>query len=327
MQHALRFFSLAGLSLFLLLLFTFPVSANSKLVIANGGASGYLMPNNLPSLAMAISMQPDSIKIDLMLTKDNQLIVFSSSTLEKNTNVAERFLEKKREDGSYHVIDFNLDEIKQLSLKDPTNHFPADLSLQLSIPTFQEMLTLVRGLEKTLVRSIPIVVEPKQAWLYRKEGVDINQQVLTTLKEYNYTGSENDIILLSFDAQELKRMKKELMPQMQMNIQLIQLIDSNTGTESMVEEWGEWVSYNYDWMFSNSGLHSIGRYAAGIGLHKSMLADNSGALLLSDFITDTHQLGMTVYTFPVNKNDQSTSPFVKNFTEELEFYYFTVGVD
>ncbi len=327
MQKLLSLLGSAGLGLLLLLFNLSPLSAESQVVIANGGASGYLMEHTLPSVALAVAMEADLIKQDLVLTKDNQVIVFGNPTLEGATNVAELFPGRAREDGRYHVLDFTVDEIRQLVLHDPAGRFPANLHPRLTIPTLSEELAMIRGLEKSLQRTIRIAAEIKQPWLHRKVGRDISEQVLTILQEYGYTGHEDDIILLTFDAEELQRIARELLPRMRMSIKLIQLIDSNEGSETMVEEWGELVSYNYDWMFSKSGLRSLKRYVAGVGLHKSMLADNRGTLLLPDFIENTHQLGMVVYTFPVEKEAQSIPPFVNSFDEELEFFYFTVGVD
>lgn len=326
MRRHFSFFQSGGICLLLLLLTACPLSAESKTVIANGGASGYLMEHNLPSVALAVAMEADFIKQDLVLTKDDQIIVFRDPTLERVTNVAEIFPDRAREDGRYHVLDFTLDEIRQLTLHDPTGHFPAELYPRLTIPTFSEELAMIRGLEKTLNKTIHIAPEIKQPWLYHKNGRDISRLTLTILQEYGYSAQE-DNILLSFDAEELQRIAKELLPEMGMSIKLIQLIDSNQGTETMVEEWGDLVSYNYDWMFSKSGLRSLKRYAAGIGLSKFMLTDDKGTLLLPGFIENVHQLGMTIYTLPTPQEGQSRLPFVDSFEEELAFFYFTMGVD
>lgn len=95
----------------------------------------------------------------------------------------------------------------------------------------------------------------------------------------------------------------------------------------MTEEWGEWVSYNYDWMFSKSGLRSLGGTVAAIGLPKYMLADSRGKLLLESFIENAHQLGTMIFTYPVQKDEKTRLPFISSFEEELGFFYFTVGVD
>ncbi len=327
MQKLLSLLGSAGLGLLLLFFNACPLAAQSKVVIASGGASGYLMEHTLPAVALAVAMEADLIKQDLVLTKDNQVIVFGNLTLEGATNVAELFPGRAREDGRYHVLDFTLDEIRRLILHDPAGRFPATLHPRLTIPTLSEELAMIRGLEKSLQRTIRVAAEIKQPWLHRKEGRDISEQVLTIFQEYGYSGHKDEIVLLSFDAEELQRIARELLPRMRMSIKLIQLIDSNEGSETMVEEWGELASYNYDWMFSKSGLRTLKRYVAGVGLHKSMLADNRGTLLLPDFIENTHQLGMVVYTFPLQKEAQSIPPFVNSFEEELDFYYFTVGVD
>ena len=114
---------------------------------------------------------------------------------------------------------------------------------------------------------------------------------------------------------------------MGMRIKLVQLIESNEGQETMSEEWGEWTSYNYDWMFSKSGLRSLSASVAAIGLPKQMLADSQGKLLLADFVKNARQLDTMIFTFPIQKEEASRLPFVESFDEELEFFYFTVGVD
>ncbi len=327
MQYRHRLLCLAGVLAIICLSAVSAHSSPEKQIIANGGASGYLLPDTLPSLAMAAVMQPDSIKINLVLSKDNQPMGFNSLTLGRASNVSDIFPEKMREDGSYHVIDFTTDEIKQLTLKDGQNRYPTALSLPLTIPTFAEELALIRALEIRFARSFPIAIELKKLWYYQKKGRDLNKTALTILKSFNYSSADDDVTLLSYDAEALKRTAKELLPGMQLNIKLIQLIDGNDGKENMQEEWGELVSYNYDWMFSKSGLRSIGRYAAGVALPKTMLSDASGNLLLADFVEDAHQLGMKVYTFPVNRDDHLLLPYVSSFPEELEFLYYTAGID
>lgn len=95
----------------------------------------------------------------------------------------------------------------------------------------------------------------------------------------------------------------------------------------MTEERRKWVSYNYDWMFSNSGLRSLAGSVAAIGLPKYMLSDSRGKQLLASFVANAHQLGIMIFTFPVQKDEQTRLPFVHSFEEELGFFFFTVGVD
>ena len=312
----------------LLLIFTFsPLAAQAKLVIAQGGAAGYLMEHTLPAVTLAIAMDADIIKMDLVLSRDNEVIVFGSATLEKATNVAEIFPERIREDGLFYALDFDLDEIRQLTLRDPAGRFPAGLQPRLTIPTFDEELSLIRSLERSLNKEILIAVEIKQPWLHHKEGRDISVPVLNILRRYGYTGQADNTFLLSYDAAELQRIAKTLLPERQMSIKLVQLVESNEGRETMTKEWGEWASYNYDWMFSNTGLRSLAGSVAAIALPKEMLVDSQGQLKLDTFVKNAHLLGTMIFTYPIQKDAPTRIPFVSTFEEELEFFYFTANVD
>jgi glycerophosphoryl diester phosphodiesterase len=315
------------ITLLLLAFTTCPLAAQEKMVIAQGGAAGYLMEHTLPAVTLAIAMDADIIKIDLVLSRDYEVIVFGSTTLDKATNVAQIFPERIREDGQFYALDFDLEEIRQLTLRDPAGRFPAGLHPRLTIPTFEEELSLIRSLERSLDKEIRIAVEIKQPWLHHKEGHDISVPVLNILRRYGYTGQTDNIFLLSYDAAELERIAKTLLPEKQMSLKLVQLIESNEGRETMTKEWGEWTSYNYDWMFSNTGLRSLAGSVAAIGLPKEMLADSQGQLKLDTFVKNAHLLETMIFTFPIQKDAPTRLPFVKSFEEELEFFYFTVGVD
>ncbi len=329
MKSFFHFFCYCNTLLILLAFICSPNELAAKLVIAEGGASGYLMEHNLPSLALAASMNADIIKLDLVMTADNEIIVYGSTDIARASNVAEIFPDRAREDGQYYVLDFTLDEIRQLTLMDPAGRFPVELQPRLTIPTLEESLGLLKALDISLGRKKPIriAVELKQPWFHRREGKDISRHVLGILQKYNDTSIADNIFLLSYDTMELRRIGKQLLPEMQMTVKLVQLIESNDGQENMTEEWGQWVSYNYDWMFSKSGLRSLAGTVAGIGLPKYMLADSHGKLLLEGFVKNTHQLGLLIFTFPVQKDDPTRIPFVRSFEEELGFFYFTAGVD
>ncbi|MCK5070153.1 MAG: glycerophosphodiester phosphodiesterase, partial [Desulfocapsa sp.] len=326
MRH-FTFWIKQSLAVLLLAIVLSPIPATAKMVIAQGGASGYLMEHTLPAVAMAIAINTDSIKIDTVLTSDNEVIVSSSPKITDSTNVAEIFPDRMREDYQYYALDFTLEEIRQLSLRDTKGRFPDELQLRLTIPTLEEELSLIEALNRSLEKNIHIAVEIKQAWLHRKEEKDISRSVLSILQKYGYSGAYDRLLLMSYDAKELRRIRKELLPELGLDIKLVQLIESNEGQETMVEEWGEYHSYNYDWMFSKSGLRSLTGSVAAIGLPKDMLAAPEGTLLLDDFIKNAQQLGTMIFTFPIQKDLEKRVPFGASFEEELEFFYFTVGVD
>ena len=88
--------------------------AADKVVIAHRGASGYLPEHTLPAKAMAYARGADYLEQDLVMTKDNELVVLHDHYLDRVTDVAERFPDRARKDGRYYAIDFTLAEIKSL---------------------------------------------------------------------------------------------------------------------------------------------------------------------------------------------------------------------
>lgn len=94
-------------------LFSSIVSAE-PLVIAHRGASGYLPEHTLEAKTLAYAMKPDYIEQDVVMTKDDQLVVLHDHYLDRVTDVAERFPNRARADGRYYAIDFTLAEIKTL---------------------------------------------------------------------------------------------------------------------------------------------------------------------------------------------------------------------
>ncbi|MDD3815481.1 MAG: glycerophosphodiester phosphodiesterase [Desulfocapsaceae bacterium] len=331
MDYKILIIKSSGWIFLLLVMMAVFAQAGDKIVIAHRAASGYLMEHNLPSVALAVAMGSDYIEQDLVMTQDDQVIVLHGPTLDRVTNVAELFPGRERKDGKFYAIDFTLAEVKQLHLKEPypnSGRFPDNnKNLQLIVPTFQEELELIRGLEKTLHKSIGIYPEIKQPWFHRKEGKDISMTVVKILREYGYKSQEDKIFLQCFDPEELRRIHDELFPVLQMNLKLIQLIDDNNGNETKSLQWGEWINYNYDWITSKSGLRTLSSYIAGIGMDKSMLVDNAGNLLLPDLVSDAHSLGMVVHPYTFRREKESVPPYVGTFDELLEFFYFKVGVD
>ena len=86
--------------------------SNEKIVIAHRGASGYLPEHTLPAKAMAYAQGADYLEQDLVMTKDDHLVVLHDHYLDRVTDVADRFPDRARKDGRYYAIDFTLDEIR-----------------------------------------------------------------------------------------------------------------------------------------------------------------------------------------------------------------------
>jgi len=193
--------------------------SHHKIVIAHRGASGYLPEHTMESKAMAYAMDVDFIEQDVVLTSDNVPVVMHDIYLDEVTNVSKIYPKRSRKDGRFYIIDFTLDEIKQLSVneridlstKKPAfpNRFPIGKS-DFRLHTFQNEIELIQGLNKSTGKTIGIYPEIKNPAFHQENGKDISKIILKMLADYGYTNKLHACILQCFDADELKRIRFDL---------------------------------------------------------------------------------------------------------------------
>ena len=85
------------------------------IVIAHRGASGYLPEHTSEAKALAHGMGADFIEQDVVLTRDNAAIVLHDVQIDTVTDVASRFPNRRRADGRFYAIDFDLAEIASVT--------------------------------------------------------------------------------------------------------------------------------------------------------------------------------------------------------------------
>lgn len=313
---------------------------NPKVVIAHRGASGYLPEHTLPAKAMAYAQGADFLEQDLVMTKDNQLVVLHDHYLDRVTDVADRFPDRARADGRYYAIDFTLDEIKSLKFTEGfdivdgkkvqsyPNRFPMGTS-DFRVHTFQEEIEFIQGLNKSTGKNIGIYPEIKSPWFHQQEGKDISTRTLEVLKDYGYTTKDANVYLQCFDANELKRIKNTLLPKLGMDLKLIQLIAYTDWNETQEQKPdGSWVNYSYDWMFEPDSMKEVAKYADGIGPDYHMLFNENSTpnnIQLTGMVQDAHANKMAVhpYTIRVDKLPK----YAKDSNQLYEIIYNTANVD
>ncbi len=172
------------------------------------------------------------------------------------------------------------------------------------VHTFREEIEFVQGLNHSTGKNIGIYPEIKAPWFHKQEGKDISSKVLAVLKQYGYTGKNDNVYLQCFDANELKRIKNELEPKLGMDLKLVQLIAYNDWQETYEQKAdGKWVEYDYDWMFKPGAMKKIAQYADGIGpdYHMLVVADQSkpGHIVLTDMVKEAHASKLAVHPFTI----------------------------
>ncbi|WP_299945560.1 glycerophosphodiester phosphodiesterase [uncultured Microbulbifer sp.] len=314
-------------------------NVKNTLVIAHRGASAYLPEHTLEAKSLAYGMRPDYIEQDLVLSKDNRLIVMHDITLDSTTDVAEVFAHRAREDGHYYTIDFTLEELKKLQVSEafvmgkdgPQAKYPHRFpvwksSFQLS--TFEEEIELIQGLNKSLGYDIGIYPEIKKPYFHHWEGRDIAAIALEILKQYGYTSGQQKVFLQCFDAEELQRIKFELMPTLGMDLPLVQLIAATSWGEKKIEIDGAIQHYDYDWMLEPGGLRKIATYADGIGPWYPMLMEyKNGQPRANNVVRRAHRRQLQVHSYTFRADPEKIPEAFENFNRFLHFAITQLHVD
>jgi glycerophosphoryl diester phosphodiesterase len=326
------------------LLLSAPLQAQEegKVVVAHRGASGYLPEHTLEAKALAFAMGADYLEQDVVMTRDDQLVVFHDLTLERMTDVAKVFPERARADGSWYVIDFTLDELKQLRLHEGTQTtprgeeavFPARFPPELGnfrIHTLRDELEFIAGLEHSTGRSVGIYPELKSPWFHHQNGKDLSRAVLTELKRFGYDARDDRIYLQSFDYPELERIKSELFPELGVELKLVQLIAPNDWGETQeLTATGEWRNYDFSWMHSSEGLQKLSELVDGVGPSLDMLleyGEDSSILPRSRWVRDAHAAGLAVHPYTFRREAEQLPVGIPDFNALLELFLVKLDVD
>ena len=191
----------------------------APIVIAHRGASGYLPEHTLEAKALAHGQAADFIEQDVVLTKDDVPVVLHDVHLDAVCDVADRFPERRRDDGRFYALDFTLAELRTLRFserRDPQTgrqvfpgRFPAGTGT-FRIATLAEELEFLAGLDRSTGRRTGIYPEIKQPAWHRREGHDISPLVLDVLRKHGFATKDDSCFLQCFDADEVQRLRREL---------------------------------------------------------------------------------------------------------------------
>jgi len=262
-------------------------STRAPIIIAHRGASGYLPEHSFAAKALALGQGADYLEQDVVASRDGVPLVFHDLYLDALTDVARQFPGRARDDGRYYCIDFLCEEISQLRLherRDPATgepswpgRFPPEASL-FRIPTFDEELALIRGLEKSTGRSIGIYPEIKQPEWHATHGVDLADAMLQTLALHSYLKPDSRLYLQCFDAPTLERLRGDSRCE---GIAMVQLI--GTANAGLV-----------------GPLSAVSDYADAIGPSLSLfeLFEAAGRICAGrDLVAEAHAAGLEVHPY------------------------------
>lgn len=298
---------------------TFHATAESPIVIAHRGASGYLPEHTLPAVTAAHLMGADFIEQDVVLSKDNQAVVLHDIHLEATTDVASKYPARRRADGHFYALDFTVTELKSLEVSERRNgqgdavfntRFPV-VNAGLHIPTLEEEIQFIQGLNTSLQRTAGWYIELKKPAFHAGEGYDIAKVVLETLARHNLDSAVSSVFLQCFDLNTLRYLRTDLAT----SLPLIMLIGDNA--------WGEAPHMDYDWLRTNEGLFAISQIADGIGPWVNQLIDTRSGY--ADLVARAKAHDLLVHPYTLRKD--ALPHGVKTLEELHELLFVQLGVD
>jgi glycerophosphoryl diester phosphodiesterase len=284
----------------LALAITGPARAGEKAVIAHRGASGYLPEHTLEAYALAYGLGADYIEPDLVVTRDGRLVALHDIYLEGTTDVEAQFPDRKRADGKWYAADFTLEDLKQLRVHERVaGRFP-ELKSRFEIPTFEEVIELVQGLNGTMGRNVGLYPELKQPSFHRDAALPMEERAIKVLAAYGYSGPDARVFVQCFEPDSLKRLRDEL----GCTLPLIQLISSSDRQKDL---------------HTREGLKAVARYANGIGPDKKLIEANPA------FVAWAHAENLLVHPYTMRSDELPAS--YASAEVELRRFYIEYDVD
>jgi glycerophosphoryl diester phosphodiesterase len=258
------------------------LNGEPTLVIAHRGASARLPGHTLEAYELAIDQGADYIEPDLVLTKDDVLICRHDRYLSGTTNISdiEEFADRKTEkDGreDWWAEDFTLAEIKSLRSRQNFAHRSQEFDDKFGIPSFAEVIELVKHSRLETGRDIGIYPEPKNAREYQALGKDIVTALAVALIRAGWDGADAPVIVQSSEQPALEALNDLL------DVKLVQLtlsityFDKDAPYESFID------------------LETIPAYAEGVGPDRHLVIHEDGTV--TDLVADAHALGLEVHVW------------------------------
>lgn len=282
-----------------------PMPAPSPILIAHRGASGERPEHTIASYQLAIDQGADFIEPDLVLTKDGVLVARHENEISETTDVATRpeFAARravKTIDGKvtrgWFTEDFTLAELKTLRARERLPQLrPANTAYdgQFAVPTFDEILDLIKVNEAKLGRRIGVYPETKHPGYFAQIGLPHEGALLASLTRFGYGKRDDLVFIQSFEVGNLKALRAKT------KLRLIQLVDAEGGPADA-------PALSYAAMISAEGLKAVARYADGIGPNKALVIPRraDGALgTPTSLVRNAHSAGLAVHPWTFRREN------------------------
>jgi glycerophosphoryl diester phosphodiesterase len=282
--------------------------AHAQLVIAHRGASGERPEHTLAAYERAIDAGADFIEPDLVVTKDLVLVARHENELSDTTDVAgrEAFADRRRSkeiDGQlvagWFAEDFTLAELRTLRAKERLPALrPANAGYDglYQVPTFAEIVALVRAKSAESGRTVGLYPELKHPTFLLQQGIDSVDLLVAALRKEGLDGKAIPLFVQSFEVAPLQRLDRLT------DVRLVQLVSAEGGP---ADEQGA----TYAEMLTPSGLAAIKGYADAIGASAELVVGADGQP--TGLVAAARAAGLPVHAWALRKENAFLPPALR----------------
>ncbi|MGY1713138.1 glycerophosphodiester phosphodiesterase family protein [Geodermatophilus nigrescens] len=266
------------------------VRTSGPFVVGHRGACAYRPEHTIASYELAIDMGADLIEPDIVVTRDGALVARHENELSRTTDVASRpeFADRRttrrvgrKKRTGWFAEDFTLEELRTLrAVERKPGLRPLNTAYdgQFGILTLEEVVDLARR-RSTPQRQVRVLAELKKPSWSAERGQPMTELVAAELRRLDATSPDGPVVLQSFDAAALRRLRADLGDD---GPQMFQLVD---------------IASSDDHLLTNAGLRAVSTYAQGIApcVDRILLRDADDTMTgVSDLVARAHAAGLLV---------------------------------
>lgn len=254
-----------------------PMKPKTVMNIAHRGARSLAPENTLAAARKAVEVGADMWELDVGMTKDNEMVVIHDDTLERTSNAATVYPDRK----PWSVHTFTLEELRKLDFgswyitQDPFKQIAAKAVTEKELETYkgEPIPTLRQALEFTRDNKWRVNVEIKDLTGKPGDGIVV-EKVVALIGEL---GLDESVIISSFNHSYIQRVKK---------------INPKISTAALVEK----VEMDVTGLLERTGAQAY---------------NPSAKVVIMDQIPQIRAKGFDVYVWTVN-DETTMRAFIKN---------------
>ncbi|MGZ0014890.1 glycerophosphodiester phosphodiesterase [Yeosuana sp. AK3] len=189
------------------------------------GCRGLMPENTLPAFKKAIELGVTTLEMDLVISKDKQVVVSHEPYIKSDYCLDVNGNEIKKEDElKYNLYQMNYDSIKQFDCGSKKHErFPNQEKVKVYKPLLSDVFKLSEAINPEIRYNIEIKAQPEYDTIFTPKPEAFVRLVLNVIADYAVF---NRVNLQSFDVRILEEIKKQS-PTMKVAL----LVDENESVE------------------------------------------------------------------------------------------------